>query len=110
MLELPKYGAMAQSHTLLQPSRSCRVLNEGQTISTNPGKCSLIGRSFFVSDFLAPRANQLCLRVERDTSQHLVWKLFVNHHRLRSQVRGDSSQSGSILGRLDLEIRVGEER
>ncbi len=43
-------------------------------------------------------------------AKHLVGKFLVDDHDLGVEIGGDSSQSRAVLGRLDLEIGISEER
>ena len=106
VFELPQYGAMSKSHALLQSGSACRMLN----------KCQGFRRMFERRDFnlsgdrfAIAGTQHRGLVVERYIAEQFVGKSFVDHDEFGGQVCSYSGQSGAVLGRLNLEVGVGEE-
>src|ERR1039458_4490542 len=97
---------MSKGHALLQSGSAGRVLNECQAL-----RLMLQLREFHL--YTGPPAiagmKQRGLAVERHVAEHLVGKSFVDNYDFGAQVSCHSSQSGAVLGRLNLEVGISKE-
>ena len=106
MIELTQHRRVGQGHSFLQPGCSRRMLDECQTVGLNVRTNQI----FVVRDPSSSCTKQPGSFVERHMAEYLVGKRFVDDHSLGLEIRSYPGQSGAVLGWLDLEVRIGEER